>query len=97
MAASRFGRRILTLVGLGVGMPAVLLAVFGVFLATVSALADYSRIATVLRGDSGPAFVRRWWPSVASLVLTLAGVLVAVFVVYGVGETSGGSRVAPAP
>ena len=32
MAASRFSRRILTLVGLGVGMPAVLLAVFGVFL-----------------------------------------------------------------
>ncbi len=32
MAASRFSRRILTLVGLGVGMPAVLLAVLGVFL-----------------------------------------------------------------
>src|SRR2546426_8365694 len=32
MAASRFSRRILTLVGLGVGVPALLLAVLGVFL-----------------------------------------------------------------
>src|SRR5437867_13082398 len=32
MAVSRFSRRILTLVGLGVGVPALLLAVLGVFL-----------------------------------------------------------------
>src|SRR5438552_5080908 len=32
MAASRFSRRILTLVGLGVGVPALLLAVLAVFL-----------------------------------------------------------------
>src|SRR5262245_46641954 len=32
MAVSRFSRRILTLIGLGVGVPALLLAILGIFL-----------------------------------------------------------------
>ena len=71
----------------------VLYVVFGLLLAAVSTLADYSRIATALRGN-GIAFVRRFWPSVAALWLSIATILAVLFVVYGVGETYGGSRVA---
>lgn len=72
----------------------ILYLVFGVFIAAVSLLADYSRIAAVLGGSSGPAFVRRWWPSAAALFVIAAAVLGVLLLVYGVGETYGGSRVA---
>ena len=68
--------------------------IFGAFLAVVSVIADYSRIAAVLRGSSGATFVRRWWPSVTALLLTTAVVLGLLLIAYGVGETYGGSRVA---
>jgi hypothetical protein len=75
----------------------VLYVVFGVFLAGVSLLADYARIGSVLgRGawSESSSFVRRNWSSVAALFLITTIVLGALFVLYGVGEAYGGSRVA---
>lgn len=68
-------------------------AIFGVFLAGVSLVADYSRIATALGGPSGAAFVRRWWRSTAALFLIVSVSLGLVMIAYGVGETYAGSRV----
>jgi len=68
MAVSRFSRRILTLVALGVGVPALLLAVLGVFLSgagpSVALLArrDFPRLERLLRSlydEAGCAVVVR--------------------------------------
>ncbi len=71
--------------------------VFGVFLAGVSLLADYARIGSALgRGAwvESSSFVKRNVPSVAALFLITAIILGVLFVLYGVGEAYGGSRVA---
>ena len=71
--------------------------VFGVFLAGVSLLADYARVGSVLgRGAwrESSRFVRRNWSSVAALFLITTIVLGVSYVLYGVGEAYGGSRVA---
>jgi hypothetical protein len=73
---------------------AILYLIFGACVATVSVVADYSRIASMLRGPSGPAFARRWSMPVAVLCLTSVLILGVVLLAYGVGETYGGSRVA---
>lgn len=73
---------------------AVLYLIFGACLAVVSAVADYSRIASVLRGPSGAAFARQWWTSVAALYVMGAVILGVLLIAYGVGEAYGGSRVA---
>ena len=75
------------------GIRVLLYAVFGVFLMAVSLMADYSRIAAVIPGASAPGFLRRWWPSAAGVMLTTGVVLAVLFVLYGVGEAYGGSRV----
>ena len=70
---------------------------FGLFLAGVSLLADYARIGSVLgRGawSESSSFVRRHWTSVAGLFLITTVILGVLFVLYGVGEQYGGSRVA---
>ena len=75
----------------------ILYVVFGVFLAGVSLLADYARVGSVLgRGAWVEAsnLVRRNWPSVVGLFLITTVILGALFVLYGVGEQYGGSRVA---
>jgi hypothetical protein len=74
----------------------VLYLIFGVFLAGVSLLADYTRIGTALgRGAfTASGFVRRNWKSVAGLFLITTIILGVLFVLYGVGEQYGGSRVA---
>jgi hypothetical protein len=70
--------------------------IFGIFLAGVSLLADYARIGSVLgRGAwSESGFVKRNASSVAALFLITTIILGALFVLYGVGEAYGGSRVA---
>ena len=71
--------------------------IFGVFLAGVSLLADYARIGSVLgRGawSESSSFVKRNWSSVAALFLITTIILGVLFVLYGVGEAYGGSRVA---
>lgn len=73
---------------------AILYVIFGVFMAAVSSIADYSRIACVLGGSSGAAFVRRWWPSATALFVIVSAILGVLLLAYGVGETYGGSRVA---
>lgn len=73
---------------------AILYVIFGAFIAAVSLIADYSRIGAVLGGSSGPAFVRRWWPSAAALFVIAATVVGVLLLLYGVGEAYGGSRVA---
>lgn len=73
-----------------------LYAVFGVFLVAVSLVADYARIASAISGaatGSGLVFVGRHWRSAAALFLIGAAILGVLFVLYGVGETYGGSRV----
>lgn len=72
----------------------LLYGIFGAFLAAVSMIADYSRIAAAFGRTPGAAFVRRWWPSAAALFVILTAVLGAVLLAYGVGEAYGGSRVA---
>jgi hypothetical protein len=80
----------------------LLYGVFGVGLAAISLVADYSRIglATAAAPSLGSAvsaaqaFVRRRWTSVTALFLLTALPLGVLFVIYGVGEAYGGSRVA---
>ncbi len=75
----------------------VLYVIFGVFLAGVSLLADYARIGSVLGRSAwseSMGFVRRHKSSVIMLFLTTTLILGALFVLYGVGEAYGGSRVA---
>ena len=72
-----------------------LYAVFGIFVAVVSLIADYSRIASALRDSAGGlAFVRANWASALSLVVIVTLTLGVFFLIYGVGEAYGGSRVA---
>jgi hypothetical protein len=79
----------------------VLYLVFGVCVAAVGLAADYARIASRLGNlrlrDAGAAsigFLRRRWPSAAALFLITTAVLGVAFLLYGVGEAYGGSRVA---
>lgn len=71
----------------------ILYLIFGVFLAGVSLVADYARIASVIDGSSGMAFLRRCWPSAFALFLIVAITLGSVMLIYGVAETYAGSRV----
>jgi hypothetical protein len=76
--------------------------VFGAGLAVVSMAADYSRIALALRpsasiveaGRAGTAFIVRWWRPVAVVFLVPTVVMGVLYLLYGVGEAYGGSRVA---
>lgn len=75
----------------------ILYVIFGVCLAGVSLSADYARVGSVIgRGAwrECSSFVRRNWPSVAGLFLITTVILGVLFVLYGVGEQYGGSRVA---
>lgn len=72
----------------------ILYVIFAMFMAAVSLIADYSRIAAAIGGTSGAAFVRRWWPSAAALFVIVSTVLGVLLLAYGAGETYGGSRVA---
>ncbi len=80
----------------------LLYAVFGGCLAGISLVADYTRIDLITRARpslggavaAALAFMRRSWPSAATLFLITAVPLGLLFVVYGVGEAYGGSRVA---
>jgi hypothetical protein len=73
----------------------VLYLVFGLFIAAVSLVADYSRIASALRDSAGgAAFVRANWGSALSLLVVVTFTLGVFFLLYGVGEAYGGSRVA---
>jgi len=72
-----------------------LYAVFGIFVAMVTMIADYARIASALRDSAGgAAFVRANWGRAFSLVVIVTLTLLALVVIYGVGEAYGGSRVA---
>jgi len=76
--------------------------VFGACLATVSLAADYTRISLALRpsarlieaGRDGVAFVFRWWRPVAVVFLVPTLIMGVLYLIYGVGEAYGGSRVA---
>lgn len=69
--------------------------VFGLCLAAVSLVADYSRVASSLRDSAGgAAFVRANWGSALSLLVMVTLTLGVFFLIYGVGEAYGGSRVA---
>lgn len=76
--------------------------VFGACLATVSLAADYTRIALALgptgslgaSARAGVGFVARWWRPVAVVFLVPTLIMGVLYLIYGVGEAYGGSRVA---
>jgi hypothetical protein len=75
----------------------ILYLIFGALAATVSLVADYARISSAIGSQGwreGLAFVRRWWPSVATLFLVTTVLLGLLMLTYGVGDAYGGSRVA---
>lgn len=78
----------------------MLYVVFGLVLAGVSLIADYTRIAVVAHDQpvssaarAATDFVRRQGASVVGLYLLIGLLFVAGFVGYGLVETYGGSRV----
>jgi hypothetical protein len=79
-----------------------LYVIFGACLITVSVIADYTRVAIVVRNAGSAAdslrhaarFVRRHWPTVVTLYLITGLLFVLGFVFYGLTETYGGTRVA---
>jgi hypothetical protein len=76
----------------------LLYVIFGVFLIAVSLAADYTRIASSFRGGvavgDATSFIRRHLLPVTVLFLTTTTILGVLMVLYGVGESYGGSRVA---
>jgi len=80
----------------------VLYGVFGSLLVGVGLVADYTRISLGLGratslGDGLAAaldFLRRSWRPAVILFVMTASILGILFVIYGVGEAYGGSRVA---
>jgi hypothetical protein len=72
-----------------------LYVVFGIALAAVSLVADYARISSALQGSNdGVRFVRANWRAAGALLLIVTVTLGLFFLLYGVGEAYGGSRVA---
>jgi hypothetical protein len=74
----------------------LLYLVYGVFAVSVTLAADYARIASAAGGTArdGVIFVRSHWPSAAGVFVIIAIIVGIAFVLYGVGEAYGGSRVA---
>ena len=80
----------------------LLYVVFGVCLATISLVADYTRIGLATGAASSlgrafgatRAFLGRHWTSAWALFMLTALPLGVLFILYGVGEAYGGSRVA---
>jgi len=75
----------------------VLYLIFGAMVGSVSVIADYSRVASVVGANGwrdAVVFLRRRSQAVAALFLIILTVMGSLFLAYGIGDAYGGSRVA---